>query len=203
MPLWFVIILCCIPLALFLPFTAGFRTRFPDAFGYILSLLGTFVGIIAGLYFTDLAAANDKRKLTIKVLEASKEEMQWLINRAKAIDKVTDTLADSQRQKFYYLEMPSFFTQTLKTELLSEVIQPKSHEQFNVIRENLLFDVDLLKKDVANDDKKHLDEDLIDYKRQLSLAITVLNSEINLLGGRIKRLEFERLAQQRLDSLMK
>ncbi len=203
MPLWFVVTLCCIPLALFLPITSGFRTRFPDAFGYILSLLGTFVGIIAGLYFTDLAAANDKRKLTIKVLEASKEEMQWLINRTKTIKEVTDTLADSQRQKFYYLEMPSFFTQTLKTELLSDVLQPKSHEQFNLVRENLLFDVNLLRKDIANNDKKHLDEDLIDYKRQLSIAITVMNGEIDLLGGGIKRVEFERLAQQRLDSLMK
>lgn len=203
MPLWFVISLCCLPFVLFLPFLSGFRQKYPDAFGYILSLVGTFVGIIAGLYFTELAAANDKRKLTVKVLEASKEELQWLINRAKAIDIVTDTLSQPQRQKYYYLEMPPFFTQTLRTELLSETLQPKTHEQFNVIRENLLFDVDLLRKDVASNDKKHLDEDLKDYKRQLFVAIEVMNSEIELLQKSMSFSEFEKKANIRIDSLMK
>ncbi|MBX9784607.1 MAG: hypothetical protein K2X48_15055 [Chitinophagaceae bacterium] len=203
MPLWFVITLCCLPFILFLPFTSAFRQKYPDAFGYVLSLVGTFVGIIAGLYFTDLAAANDKRKLTVKVLEASKEELQWLINRAKAIDLVTDTVAQQQRQKYYYLEMPSFFTQTLRSELLSEILQPKTHEQFNVIRENLLFDVDLLRKDVASSDEKHLDEDLKDYKNQLTVAIEVMNSEIELLGKNISLKEFEKKAKQRVDSLMR
>ncbi|XVJ65848.1 MAG: hypothetical protein HEQ40_06695 [Lacibacter sp.] len=203
MPLWFVIVLCCIPFILFLPLFSSFRQKYPDAFGYILSLVGTFVGIIAGLYFTDLAAANDKRKLTVKVLEASKEEMQWLINRAKAIDLVTDTLAQSQRQKYYYLEMPPFFTQTVRTELLSEVLHPKTHEQFNVIRENLLFDVDLLRKDVAAKDAQHLDEDLKDYKQQLALAIEVMNNEIDLLQHKISTGEFEQKAKARIDSLIK
>ncbi len=200
MPLWFVIVLCCLPFILFLPFTSTFRVKYPDAFGYILSLVGTFVGIIAGLYFSDLAAANDKKKLTVKVLEASKEELQWLINRAKAIDIVTDTL--SQRQKYYYLEMPSFFTQTLRSELLSETLHPKSNEQFNVIRENLLFDVDLLRKDVTSKNKKDLDEDLLDYKKQLVVAINVMSSEIELLQSNINKKEFEKKAQMRIDSLM-
>jgi hypothetical protein len=203
MPLWFVIVLCCIPFFLFLPFLSNFRQKYPDAFGYILSLVGTFVGIIAGLYFSDLAASNDKKKLTVKVLEASKEELQWLINRAKAIDLVTDTLTQQQRQKYYYLEMPPFFTQTVRSELLSETLHPKSHEQFNVIRENLLFDVDLLRKDVASKDKKHLDEDLFDYKHQLAVAIEVMNSEIELLQSAISKKEFEKKAQVRVDSLMK
>lgn len=203
MPLWFVIVLCCLPFILFLPFTSSFRAKYPDAFGYILSLVGTFVGIIAGLYFSDLAAANDKKKLTVKVLEASKEELQWLINRAKAIDIVTDTLSQPQRQKYYYLEMPPFFTQTLRSELLSETLHPKSHEQFNVIRENLLFDVDLLRKDVTSKDKKHLDEDLLDYKQQLLVAINVMSSEIDLLQSSINKKEFEKKAQIRVDSLMK
>jgi hypothetical protein len=203
MPLWFVISLCCLPFILFLPFLSGFRQKHPDAFGYLLSLVGTFVGIIAGLYFSDLVANNDKKKLTVKVLEASKEELQWLINRAKAIDLVTDTLSQPQRQKYYYLEMPSFFTQTLRTELLSEILQPKTHEQFNVIRENLLFDVDLLRKDVASKDKTHLDEDLKDYKRQLYVAIEVMNSEIDLLQKHLIFREFEQKAKIRIDSLMK
>lgn len=203
MPLWFVIILCCLPFILFLPFLSGFRQKYSDAFGYILSLVGTFVGIIAGLYFTELAAANDKRKLTVKVLEASKEELQWLINRAKTIDLITDSLTQTQRQKYYFLEMPPFFTQTVRTELLSETLHPKSHEQFNVIRENLLFDVDLLRKDIALKDKKHLDDDLNDYKRQLALAIEVMNSEIELLQKNISKINFEIKAQERVDSLMK
>jgi hypothetical protein len=203
MPLWFVIVLCCIPFVLFLPVFSAFRQRFPDAFGYILSLVGTFVGIIAGLYFTDVAAYNDKKKLTVKVLEAGREELQWLINRAKTIDLITDTMAQQHRQKYYYLEMPPFFTQTVRTELLSEILHPKTHEQFNVIRENLLFDVDLLRKDISAKDNKHLDEDLEDYKHQLSLAIEVMNSEIQLLQQNISRNEFEKQAQQRIDSLMK
>jgi hypothetical protein len=203
MPLWFVIVLCCLPFILFLPFFSAFRQRFPDAFGYILSLVGTFVGIIAGLYFTDVAANNDKKKLTVKVLEASREELQWLINRAKTIDLITDTLTNQHRQKYYYLEMPPFFTQTVRTELLSEVLHPKTHEQFNVIRENLLFDVDLLRKDVSAKDNEHLDEDLKDYKRQLTIAIEVMNSEIELLQNKVGKKEFETRAQVRVDSLMK
>lgn len=203
MSLWFVVLLCFLPLVLFMPFTASFRQKFPDSFGYILSLLGTFVGIVAGLYFTDLAASQDTMNRTVKVLEASKEEMEWLINRAETIDKATDTLSVAQRKKYYFLEMPAFFKETLRSELLSESLHPKSHEQFNVIRENLLFDVAMLRQDMTVSNLHQMDEDLKDYKQQLFAAIEVMEDEINRLNKVITNNEFEKLAKQRIDSLMK
>lgn len=203
MPLWFVIVLCFLPLVLFTPLTAKFRTKYPDSFGYILSLLGTFVGIIAGLYFTDMAAAKDTLNRTVKVLEASKEEMEWLIARAKTIDAITDTMSTRQRQKYYFLEMPAFFKETLRSELLSETLHPKTHEQFNVIRENLLFDVALLRQDKADNNAYKLDEDLKDYKLQIKAAINVLDDEIARLKKEMTDKDFERKAQIRIDSLMK
>ena len=145
MSIWLVISICFLPILLFLSWSKKYREKNPDIFGYILSLIGTFVGVAVGLYFSDLAAAKDKRQRAVKVLEASKEEMEWLVNRAKIIDTVTQ-----QQKKYYYLEMPPFFAETLRSELLAETLHPKTMEHFNVLRENLLFDVSILKKDINN-----------------------------------------------------
>ena len=54
MSITFIILICFLPILLFLNWTKNFREKYPDTFGYILSLVGTFVGIVLGLYFTDV-----------------------------------------------------------------------------------------------------------------------------------------------------
>jgi hypothetical protein len=202
MPIWFIIIICFLPIFLFMGWTKKFREKNPEIFGYILSLAGTFVGVLVGLYFNDLAATHDKRLRTVKVLEASKEELEWLINRAQTIDNITDTLSAAKQKKYYFLEMPPFYTETLRSELLAETLHPKSLEQFHVIRENLLFDVELLRKDLGLKDSKSMKEDLVDYTHQLKASIGAIDLEIGRITKTVSQAEFDRKAQQSIILLM-
>ena len=202
MPLWFIIAICFLPLLLFLGWTRRFREKNPEIFGYILSLVGTFVGIIVGLYFNDLASAKDKRARTVKVLEASKEEMEWLMNRAKLIDVVTDTVADGKRQKYYFLEMPPFYSETLRSELLAETLHPNSLEQFNLIREILLFNVEVLRGDIKTNDTSMLKKDLADYRSQLKSSIDAIDLEIKRLDEQLSEGDFVQQSRQSIRKLM-
>jgi hypothetical protein len=202
MSIWLILVICFLPIVLFFGWSKKYREKHPEAFGYVLSIIGTFVGVAVGLYFTDLASLKEKKQRTVKVLEASKEEMQWLISRAKIIDAATDKLSNRQKQKYYYLEMPPFFAETLRSELLAETLHPKTIEQLNVIRENLLFDVDLLKKEVASQDMVSLKSDLQDYKKQIQECIDVIDKEIERLNHLVKDKEFEKNAKLNLVKLM-
>jgi len=203
MSLWIVIAICFLPIILFLGWTSSFREKNPDIFGYILSLLGTFVGIVIGLYFNDIASLNDKQNRTVKVYQASKEEMEWLINRAKTIDILSDSLPSREHQKFYNLELPPFYSQTLRSELISEISHPLSLEKFNIIRENLLFNVALLRQDSKLKNKKKLDEDLTEYKIQLNYSINAIDLEIKLLNEEISEQDFEKESKILLKKLMR
>ncbi len=202
MPLWFVVIVCFLPIFLFLGWTTSFREKNPDIFGYVVSLFGTFVGIIVGLYFNNLASFNDKQNRTVKVYQASREEIEWLINRAKTIDLLSDSLPIKDHQKFYNLELPPFYSQTLRSELISEISHPLSLEKFNLIRENLLFDVELLKEDNKIKNKKKLDEDLIEYRDQLKYTINTIDLEIKRLNGNVTEKVFETESKALLKKLM-
>lgn len=202
MPLWFVVIVCFLPIFLFLGWTTSFREKNPDIFGYVVSLLGTFVGIVVGLYFNNLASFNDKQNRTIKVYQASREEIEWLINRAKTIDLLSDSIPVKDHQKFYNLELPPFYSQTLRSELISEISHPLSLEKFNLIRENLLFDVELLKADNKIKNKKKLDEDLIEYRDQLNYTINTIDLEIKRLNGDLTDQVFETESKALLKKLM-
>lgn len=202
MPLWFVVSICFLPILLFLGWTTKFRTKNPDIFGYIVSLVATFVGIIVGLYFNNLASINDKKNRTVKVYQASKEEIEWLINRAKTIDILSDSIPLKNHQKFYNLELPPFYSETLRSELISEISHPLSLEKFNLIRENLLFDVELLKEDNKIKNKKKLDEDLIEYREQLNFTINAIDLEIKRLNDEISEQVFEKESKILLKTLM-
>lgn len=203
MPLWFVAVICFLPIFLFLGWTTKFREKNPDIFGYIVSLLGTFVGIIVGLYFNNLASLNDKQNRTVKVYQASKEEIEWLINRAKTIDILSDSMPVKDHQKFYNLELPPFYSQTLRSELISEISHPLTLEKFNLIRENLLFDVELLKEDNKIKNKKKLDEDLVEYREQLNFTINAIDLEIKRLNDEVSEQVFETESKNLLYKLMK
>ncbi|TAH03221.1 MAG: hypothetical protein EAZ15_03645 [Sphingobacteriales bacterium] len=203
MPLWFVAVICFLPIFLFLGWTTKFREKNPDIFGYIVSLVATFVGIIIGLYFNDLASLNDKKNRTVKVYQASKEEIEWLINRAKTIDILSDSLPVKNHQKFYNLELPPFYSQTLRSELISEISHPLTLEKFNLIRENLLFDVELLKEDNKIRNKKKLDEDLVEYREQLNFTINTIDLEIKRLNDEVSEQVFETESKNLLYKLMK
>lgn len=197
------LLICLLPLSLFLPWTKGFRERYSDAFGYLLSLIGTFVGVFVGLYFTDLKSAKDKKATAVKVLEASQQELKYLQRRAAQIAGKEATSYSREEQKFMQLELPPFYSQTLRTELMAETLHPLSVEQFNLIRENLLFDAGLIRKDVATSNKSQLQSDLIDYGEQLTASVAVLQAEIRRLSDAQTPEEFEKSSKARLDSLTK
>lgn len=196
-----VLLVCLLPLALFLNWTKRFRESYSDAFGYVLSLIGTFVGVFVGLYFTDLQAANDKKGTAVKVLDASRQELKYLQRRAAQIEGKQATSYSREEQKFMQLELPPFFAHTLRTELMAETLHPLSVEQFNLIRENLLFDAGLIRKDVASSSKAQLHSDLADYSDQLTAAAAVLQSEMARLRGELSLEAFEKEAKTRLDAM--
>jgi hypothetical protein len=198
-----VLAICLLPLLLFLNWTKGFRERYSDAFGYMLSLIGTFVGVFVGLYFTDIQSAKARNATAVKVLEASRQELKYLVRRAQQIEGKELTTYSREEQKFMQLELPPFFSSTLRTELMAETLHPLSVEQFNLLRENLLFDAGLIRKDLMAASKTQMQSDLTDYREQLTIALQVIEDEIARLEGRQPVETFERDSKQRLDQLTK
>jgi hypothetical protein len=202
MNLIFIIVICIIPLLLFLNWTKPFREKYPDTFGYILSLVGTFVGIVLGLYFTGIQETISKKEATVKVLQASKEELEWLIKRTEVMTKTIDTLPNRQRDKFLELELPPFFSETIRSQIIAEMLQPTTIEQFNIIKENLIFDTKLMRSDFKNKDFDKIKEDSEDYKKQMRLTINIIDREINLLEGNLDIDAFEKISKKEIKVIM-
>lgn len=202
MSITFIILICFLPILLFLNWTKSFREKYPDTFGYILSLVGTFVGIVLGLYFTDVQEQKANEEATVKILQAGKEELEWLKKRCDVIAETVDTLPNRKRDQFLELDMPPFFSETLRSQLLVEMLQPTSIEQFNIIKENLVFDIKLMRTDFKNKKIEEIKEDKADYKKQLELTIDIIDKEIELLEGAIDQETFDSVANNNLHLLM-
>lgn len=202
MSITFIILICFLPILLFLNWTKSFREKYPDTFGYILSLVGTFVGIVLGLYFTDVQEQKADEEATIKILQAGKEELEWLKKRCDVIAETVDTLPNRKRDQFLELDMPPFFSETLRSQLLVEMLQPTSIEQFNIIKENLVFDIKMMRTDFKNKKIEEIKEDKADYKKQLELTIDIIDKEIELLEGAIDQETFDSVAKNNLHLLM-
>ncbi len=202
MSITFIILICFLPILLFLNWTKNFREKYPDTFGYILSLVGTFVGIVLGLYFTDVQEQKADEEATIKILQAGKEELEWLKKRCDVIAETVDTLPNRKRDQFLELDMPPFFSETLRSQLLVEMLQPTSIEQFNIIKENLVFDIKMMRTDFKNKKIEEIKEDKADYKKQLELTIDIIDKEIELLEGAIDQETFDSIAKNNLHLLM-
>jgi hypothetical protein len=202
MSVTFILIICFLPILLFLNWTKPFREKYPDTFGYILSLVGTFVGIVLGLYFTAIQEQKASEKATVKLLQASKEELEWLTKRCDVISETVDTLPNKKRDKFLELDLPPFFSETLRSQIMVEMLQPTSIEQLNIIKENLFFDIKMMRADFKNKDIAEIKLDKADYKKQLSLTIAIIDKEIALLEDTISLEEFERVSKKNLRNLM-
>jgi len=202
MTITFIILLCALPILLFLNWTKKFRDKYPDTFGYILSLVGTFVGIVLGLYFTDIQEFRGKKQATIRVLETSKEELEWLVKRCDIMTKSFDTLPNKKRDKFLQLEIPPFFSETVRSQIIAEMLQPSSIEQFYIIKENLIFDSKMIQLDYKMKDLKNIKLDVEDYKKQIFSAIHTIDIEIKLLGDTIEPEEFDSISKRKLALLM-
>ena len=202
MNILFIIVLCLLPILLFLDWTKKFRDKYPDTFGYILSLVGTFVGIVLGLYFTNIQEHKDKKAATVKILQASKEELQWLNKRCDLVIESLDTIPNSKRDKFLALDIPPFFSESLRSQIIVEMLQPVSIEQFNIIKENLVFDTKTMREDFKNKNIDEIRKDKLDYKKQLQLAITIIENEVALIEGNLKTDVFENKSKEDLKLLM-
>jgi hypothetical protein len=202
MSITFIILICFLPILLFLNWTKNFREKYPDTFGYILSLVGTFVGIVLGLYFTDIQENKANKEATIKLLQASKEELEWLMKRCDLISETFDTLPNRKRDQFLELDLPPFFSETLRSQIMVEMLQPASIEQFNIIKENLVFDIKLMRADYKNKNVKSIKEDKADYKKQLEQTSSIIDREIELLEGEIDLATFDSISKKNLRLLM-
>jgi len=200
MTIWIIIIICLLPIFFFTKFTKRFRNKYPDMFGYIFSLIGTFIGVFVGLYVSTIEEKNDRRDQTISVLQSGKKEIQWLMQRADAFSKAPDTLNTREMIQLRGLESPPFFTLTLRSELMAEMLQPHSIAQFNRIKDKMFFYIEVSVQENTKERKEDFKNDLDDYKNQLSLTLTVIDEEIERLKGNISTKKFEENASKRLDS---
>jgi hypothetical protein len=199
----FIILICILPILLFLNWTKPFRDKYPDTFGYILSLVGTFVGIVLGLYFTGIQENKANKEATVKLLQASKEELEWLKKRCDLVIDAVDTIPNRNRDKFLDLDMPPFFSETLRSQLVVEMLQPTSLEQFNFLKENLVFDIKMMRTDIKNKNLEEIKVDKADYKKQLQLATAIIDNEIQLLEGKMDLDVFDSISKKNLTTLMK
>lgn len=198
----FILLICILPILLFLNWTKSFREKYPDTFGYILSLVGTFVGIVLGLYFTDIQEQKADKEATVKILQASREELEWLMKRCDFIAETFDTLPNRKRDQFLTLDMPPFFSETLRSQLMVEMLQPTSIELLNIIKENVVFDIKMMRVDFTNKKTEEIKLDKADYKRQLELTTSIIDREIKLLEGTIDIETFDSLSKKNLRSLL-
>lgn len=198
----FIIIICLLPILLFLDWIKPFREKYPDTFGYILSLVGTFVGIVLGLYFTDIQEYKGKKEATVKLMQASKEELEWVKKRCDLVIETLDTLPNRKRDKFLELDIPPFFSETLRSQIMVEMLQPVSIEQLNIIKENLVFDTKMMRADIKNKEMEEIKKDKVDYKKQVQLAISIIENEIKLIEGNLDLDTFETNAKKDLTLLM-
>ena len=200
MTIWIVIIICLLPIFLFTRFTKQFRNKYPDMFGYVFSLVGTFIGVFVGLYVSNIQEKNDRKEQAISVLQAGKKEIQWLMQRAENFSKAPDTLTVREMIQLRGIESPPFFTLTLRSELMAEMLQPHSIAQFNRIKEKMFFDIEVSIQENTNEQKQDFKNNMEDYKKQLSLTLTIIYEEIERLKGNISTKKFEENASKRLDS---
>lgn len=197
-----ILVICILPVLLFLDFTKPFREKYPDTFAYVLSLVGTFVGIVLGLYFTEIQENNADKQAAIKTLQTSYEELEWLITRSEKIVERMDTISNREREKFLSLETPPFFSETLRSPILVDMLQPVSFEQFHIIKENVQFDTKSMRSDIHSKDVQRLKLDKLDYKKQLLLANNIIKDEIKLLEGDMHIVDFDKVSKKRLKMLM-
>ncbi len=202
MNITFIILICFLPIVLFLNWTKPFREKYPDTFGYILSLVGTFVGIVLGLYFTDIQEQKASKKATVKLLQASKEELEWLKKRCDIISETVDTLPNRKRDQFLELDLPPFFSETIRSQIMVEMLQPTSIEQFNIIKENLFFDIKMMRADFKNKNIEEIKLDKADYKKQISSTIAIIDREIDLLEGKLTQADFDSISKKNSKLLM-
>jgi hypothetical protein len=200
MNIWLVLVVSILPILLFTNLTKKFRDDHPETFSYIISLVATFVGIVIGLYVNDWQGNRDKTNKMIKILEASKQEINWTINRTEKLKSIADTTSRSVLINFLNLQLPPFFSETLRTEIASEVIHPLAFEEFNLIREQLILDAQWISSTYANKKNAELDTKLNEYKYHLELTNVILNAEIKRLSGKISIVDFNKELKAKIDS---
>jgi hypothetical protein len=82
------------------------------------------------------------------------------------------------------------------------MLQPTSIEQFNIIKENLIFDIKMMRTDFKNKNIVEIKADKADYKKQIQLSISIINNEIELLNGNSNLDAFESSSKKNLKLLM-
>ena len=70
-----------------------------------------------------------------------------------------DTVPNRKRDKFLELEIPPFFSETIRSQIIVEMLQPTSIEQFNIIKENLIFNSQMMKADYKEKNKAKIKSD--------------------------------------------
>lgn len=202
MSIWLVLIVSLLPILLFTNLTKKFREEHPETFSYLISLVATFVGIVIGLYVNDWQGNRDKTNKMIKILEASKQEISWMITRTEKIKGIADTTSKSVLIKFLNLELPPLYSETLRTDIASEVIHPLAFEEFNLIREQLILDAQWISSIFADKKNEELDTKLNEYQAHLHLTNVILDIEIKRLSGQISKTDFNLQLKAKIDSTL-
>jgi hypothetical protein len=202
MNIWILICICLLPILLFTNSTKSIRDKYPETFGYIFSVIATFVGIVIGLYVDGLQAEKEQKQKMVKIMEASKQEIVWLTNRTNTIKNMADTVSKGVLVKFLNLELPPFYTQTLRTDIANEVIHPLTYEEFNLIREQLLIDMQWIRETYALKNNVELDKKLDKYNLHLLKTNTIIDMEIKRIKGEIPSENFEKEMKLKIDSTL-
>jgi hypothetical protein len=111
-------------------------------------------------------------------------------------------LPNRKRDQFLELDLPPFFSETIRSQIMVEMLQPTSIEQFNIIKENLIFDIKMMRADFKNKKTEEIKKDKSDYKKQLELTTYIIDQEIELLEGKIDLKTFDSISIKNLRLLM-
>jgi len=199
MNIWILILICILPILLFTGLIKKFRAQHPETFGYS-SIVATFIGIVIGLYVDGWQNEKAQKQKMVKMMEASKQEIVWLTNRTKTIKHVADTLSKNVLIKFLNIELPPFYSQTLRTDIANEIIHPLTYEEFNLIREHLLIDMQWIISSHGNKNNSELDTKLDNYNRHLIATNVIIDLEIARINGTISSNDFSTKIRAKLDS---
>lgn len=198
MNFWLLIIICLLPISFFTKFFKPVKEKYPESFAYIFSVVATFIGIFIGLYVDGKQSDKAQQNKMVKILEASKQEIVWLTNRTNSIKNMADSVSKGILVKFINLELPPFYTQTLRTDIANEVIHPLTYEEFNLIRENLLLDLQWIEVTYAQKNNTELDKELDKFNRHLLKTIEIIDLEIQRITNAIPEKEFETVMRKNI-----
>ncbi len=171
-----------------------------DLVNFICTIIATFIGVFFAIYFNNEAIRNQEKNTTIKLLEASKNELNLV---CLEIETRIESILESKKPVKYELTnhhfpYPIIFPQTIQNEIVLKNITSSSLRALNLQWRGLTIEYDLISE--PQNIMAYTDSALIiiikNYKQKAECSSNLIDNEIELIHNDISKVEFENTIQK-------